>query len=166
MSTPNVLTTEPLSLPHNQCTDNMLPSVFHPPHRSGKSMQDKICQHLRKSRKTPSGMQESIYVEQWETQNSRQALQWSTTNEPQHDKTNKITCAPSEDPAQPGFSPSLIRVFAVRMRKTLGPQLPTECTAKTLIVGRHFVGFVVQRLKCNFLDQCLQSSWQEQTNST
>ena len=33
------------------------------------------------------------------------------TFELQHDKTNKMTCAPSED--QPGHPPSLIRVFAV-----------------------------------------------------
>ena len=35
-------------------------------------------------------------------------------NEPQHDKTNKKTCAPSEDSDQPGHPPSLIRAFAVR----------------------------------------------------
>ena len=34
--------------------------------------------------------------------------------ERQHDKTNKMTCAPSEDSDQPGLLPSLIRVFAVR----------------------------------------------------
>ena len=39
--------------------------------------------------------------------------------EPPHDKTNKMTCAPSEDSDQPGHSPSLIRVFAVRMKKPL-----------------------------------------------
>ena len=38
-------------------------------------------------------------------------------NQPQHDKTNKRTCAPSEDSDQPGHPPSLIRVFAVRMKK-------------------------------------------------
>ena len=37
--------------------------------------------------------------------------------EPQHDKTNKMTCAPSEDSDQPEHSPSLIRVFTVRMKK-------------------------------------------------
>ena len=36
------------------------------------------------------------------------------TNEPPHDKTNKMACAPSEDLDQPGHLPSLIRVFAVR----------------------------------------------------
>ena len=35
------------------------------------------------------------------------------TFEPSHDKTNEITCAPSEDSDQPGRPPSLIRVFAV-----------------------------------------------------
>ena len=37
--------------------------------------------------------------------------------EPQHDKTNKKTCAPRDDSDQPGHPPSLIRVFAVRMKK-------------------------------------------------
>ena len=34
-----------------------------------------------------------------------------------HDKTNKMACAPSEDSDQPGHPPSLIRVFAVCMKK-------------------------------------------------
>ena len=34
-------------------------------------------------------------------------------NEPRHDKTNKMACAPSEDSDQPGHPPSLIRVFGV-----------------------------------------------------
>ena len=37
--------------------------------------------------------------------------------EPLHDKTNKMTCAPSEDSDQPGYLPSLIRVFTVHMKK-------------------------------------------------
>ena len=37
--------------------------------------------------------------------------------EPPRDKTNKMTCAPSEDSDQPGHPPSLIRVFAVHMKK-------------------------------------------------
>ena len=36
-------------------------------------------------------------------------------NELPHDKTNKITCAPSEDSGQPGHPPSLIS-FAGRMK--------------------------------------------------
>ena len=37
--------------------------------------------------------------------------------EPAHDKTNQITCAPSEDSDQPGRPPSLIGVFTVRMEE-------------------------------------------------
>ena len=37
--------------------------------------------------------------------------------EPAHDKTNKMACAPSQDSDQPGHPPSLIRVFAVRMKE-------------------------------------------------
>ena len=40
-----------------------------------------------------------------------------TKFEPDHDKTNKMVCAPSEDSDQPGHPPSLIRVFAARMKK-------------------------------------------------
>ena len=39
------------------------------------------------------------------------------TNEPPHDKTNKMACVPSEDLDQPGHLPSLIRAFSVRMKK-------------------------------------------------
>ena len=33
-----------------------------------------------------------------------------------HDKTNKMTCVPSEDSDQPGHPPNLIRAFAVGMK--------------------------------------------------
>ena len=39
------------------------------------------------------------------------------TFESPHDKTNKMTCAPSEDSDHPGHPTSLIRVFAVRMKE-------------------------------------------------
>ena len=39
-------------------------------------------------------------------------------NVPPHDKTSKMTCAPSGDSDQPGHPPSLIRAFAVRMKKS------------------------------------------------
>ena len=48
----------------------------------------------------------------------------SITYEPPHDKTNKMACAPSKDSDQPGHPPSLIRVFAVRMRKAWVPSYP------------------------------------------
>ena len=43
---------------------------------------------------------------------------WTIT-EPPHDKTNEMARAPSESSGQPGHPPSLIRVFAVRMKKVL-----------------------------------------------
>ena len=48
-------------------------------------------------------------------------LQSLDSYEPPRDKTNKMVCVPSEDSDQPGRLPSLIRVFAVQMTKTLGP---------------------------------------------
>ena len=51
---------------------------------------------------------------------------YQKTFEPQHDKTNKMTCAPSEDSDQPGHPPSLIRVFAVRMKKPWVPRYPVS----------------------------------------
>ena len=39
----------------------------------------------------------------------------SEANEPPHDKTNKMACAPNENSDQHGHPPSLIRVFAVRL---------------------------------------------------
>ena len=41
---------------------------------------------------------------------------WKKRNQSPHDKTNKMTCALSEDSGQPGHPPSLIRVFAVCMK--------------------------------------------------
>ena len=38
--------------------------------------------------------------------------------EPVHNKTKKMTCAPSEDSDQPEHPPSLIRVFAVRFMRS------------------------------------------------
>ena len=38
-------------------------------------------------------------------------------NEPPHDKTSKMACAPSKASDRPRLPPSLIRVFAVSMKK-------------------------------------------------
>ena len=43
--------------------------------------------------------------------------------EPQHDKTNKVS-VPIEDSDQPGHPHSLIRVFAVRMKKAWALSYP------------------------------------------
>ena len=52
-----------------------------------------------------------------ETMQYKHRKEISKTNEPLHDKTNKITCATSKDSYQPVHSPSLISVFAVCMKK-------------------------------------------------
>ena len=60
---------------------------------------------------------------------------WSGFNmkiEPRHDKTIKMICAPSEDSDQPGHPPSLISQHCPPEAK-VGPKLPIERTAKTLI---------------------------------
>ena len=44
--------------------------------------------------------------------------------EPQHDKTNEMICVPSEDSDQPGHPTSLIRVFAVCMKKAWALSYP------------------------------------------
>ena len=44
-------------------------------------------------------------------------LHYEESVESEHDEINKMTRAPSEDSDQPGHPPSLIRVFAVRMKK-------------------------------------------------
>ena len=80
--------------------------------------------------------------------------------EPPHDKTNKMACAPNEDSDQPGHPPSLIRVFAIRMKKAwvLSYLFNAQRRLQTgrlprltwVFAGRtyHFVGFVVRRLIC------------------
>ena len=78
-------------------------------------------------------------------------------------------CAPSKDSEQPGHPPSLIRVFAVRMKKAWVLSYPLSaqrrlwsdwadaqadlnlCWAHT-----HFVGFVTRRLKCSSPTSCHQ----------
>ena len=54
--------------------------------------------------------------------------------EPAHDKTNKVICEHSKDSDQSGHPPSLISLCCSH-EEALGPQLPIECTAKTLIRG-------------------------------
>ena len=76
-------------------------------------------------------------------------------NEPSHDKTNKMACVPSEDSDQPGHPPSLIRVFAVRMKKAWVLSYPLSAQRRLWSdwadaqadlslhwAHSHFVGFV------------------------
>ena len=55
-------------------------------------------------------------------------------NEPRHDKTNKMAVRPAKTD-QPGHLPSLISLCCPH-EETLGPQLPTEHTAKTDQTGQ------------------------------
>ena len=65
-------------------------------------------------------------------QENKISQQYDCTNEPPHDKTNKMACAPSEDSDQPGHPPSLISLRCPH-EESFGPLLPIERTAKTLI---------------------------------
>ena len=97
--------------------------------------------------------------------------------EPPHDKINKMACANSEDSDQPGHLPSLIWVFAIRMKKAL--VLSYRMSAQWRLwsdwadaqAGRmprliwvfagctwHFVGFVIWRLLCP-QPRLLQERW-------
>ena len=64
-----------------------------------------------------------------------------TWNEPQCEKTYLLTCAPNEDSDQPARPRSLIRVFVVRMKKTLHPWLSKMCPVKILIRLRECAGW-------------------------
>ena len=97
------------------------------------------------------------------------SLQWTvkaeTRDEPPHDKTNKMVCAPSEDSDQPGHPPSLTWVFPVCMKKawvlsySLSAQRRlwldwTDAQADLSLRWAHsnFIGFVVRRLRwCQIL---------------
>ena len=80
------------------------------------------------------------------------------TDGPRHDKTNKMS-APSEDSDQPGHPPSLIRVFAVRMKEAWVLSYPLSAQRRLLSgwadaqadlslrwAHIHFVGFVMSLL--------------------
>ena len=62
-------------------------------------------------------------------------LKRGTINEPPHDKTNKMACAPSEDSDQPGHPPSLIGVFAVRMKKAWVLNYPLSAQRRLIRLG-------------------------------
>ena len=83
----------------------------------------------------------------------------SSSNEPSHDKTNKMACAPSKDSDQSGHLPTLIRVFALRMKKPWALSYPMSAQQRLWSdwadahadlslrwVHTHFIGFVVLRL--------------------
>ena len=50
----------------------------------------------------------NVYIRQVLVERRARKDDKRNTNEPHHDKTNKMICAPSEDSDQPGHPPSLI----------------------------------------------------------
>ena len=68
---------------------------------------------------------------------------WATTWQNQ-----QSDCAPSEDSYQPGHPPSLIRVFAVRMKKAWVLSYPLSAQRRLWSdwADARFVGFVMSRL--------------------
>ena len=70
--------------------------------------------------------------------------------EPQHYKTNKITCAPSKDSDQPAHARNLIRVFACVQWVAKDPSFLHADSEDSDQTGRmrtgHFVGFVMLQL--------------------
>ena len=92
--------------------------------------------------------------------------------EPRHDKTNKVSVPPAKTD-QPGHPPSLIRVFAVCMKKAWVLSYPLSAQRRLWSdwadaqadlslrwAHAHFVGFVMSRLISMFSDinECLEGS--------
>ena len=55
--------------------------------------------------------------------------------EPRHDKNQHNKSAPSEDSDQPGHPPSLIRVFALRMKKVCVLSYPLSAQRRLIRLG-------------------------------
>ena len=82
--------------------------------------------------------------------------QFLISSEAPRDKTNKMACAPREDSAQTRHPPSLIRVFAVRMKKVWVLSYPLSSQRRLVRLDgcpvgsesrwahSHFVGFVTR----------------------
>ena len=83
----------------------------------------------------------------------------ATWNDPQHDKTNKMPCAPIADLGQPGHLPRLNSLRCPH-EEILCSKFPIECTVKTGQMPRliwvfagctcHFIGFVMCRAQIYF----------------
>ena len=60
---------------------------------------------------------------------------FKTLQEPQHDKTNKMTCALSEHSDQPGHPPRLIRALGVRSIGSQGPKASSCGQVRLISLG-------------------------------
>ena len=87
--------------------------------------------------------------------------------EPHHDKTSQMECAPSEDSDQPGHPPSLIRVFAVRLKKARILSYPLSARRRLIrmggcqgwsesSLGTHAISLVLSR--CGSYSKCVYTS--------
>ena len=101
-------------------------------------------------------------------------------NEPQHDKTNKMISAPSEDSDQPGHPLSLIKVLAVCMKKPWVLNYLLTASERLwsvwvdvprlicVLAGRlgHLVCFVMLHLKfaVQYVFLCVLKDWYSQIN--
>ena len=92
-----------------------------------------------------------------------------TLNEQRHDKTNEMSVGPAKTD-QPGHSPSLIRIFAVRMKKAwvlnylLSAQrrlwsdwADAQADLSLPWAYTQFAGFVTSQLKFRFFVRCLNA---------
>ena len=98
----------------------------------------------------------------WHSLTNKQRLQWHSDTEMSRDMTNQqYGCAPNEDSDQPGHPSSLIRIFAVRMKKAWVLSYPLSAQQRLWSAWAdaqanlslhwahtHFVSFVMSRLKC------------------
>ena len=66
---------------------------------------------------------------------SSKFAQSASKNELPHDKTSKMACAPTEGSDQPGHPPSLIRVFAVCMKKAWVLSYPLSGQRRLIRLG-------------------------------
>ena len=79
----------------------------------------------------------------------RQCIIWAATRQNQQND-----CVPSEDSDQPGHSPSLIRVFAVCMKKSWVPCYPLNAQRRLISLGG-FPGWSESSLGAQSLCWCL-----------
>ena len=74
------------------------------------------------------------------------ALEWNDPIWAAPWQNQQCGCAPSKDSDQPGHPPSLIRVFAVHMKKAWVLSYPLNAQRRLWSDWAHFVGFVMSWL--------------------
>ena len=105
--------------------------------------EDEKCHNLMSWLKCVMVVKVAIMMLKMVCHNAKQNKTWATICQNQ-----QSACAPSEDSDQPGHPPSLIRVFAVQMKKAwvLSYLLSAQQRLWSDWAHSHFVGFVMSRL--------------------